>query len=320
MKMLKYTTALQSGRSMMEMLGVLAVIGVLSIGGIAGYSYGMDKYRANTIINDVNLRAIDLIAQANRGGDLSLSEWPAKTAGNYDIGLEVDTATNTTEGGVFVDGVPNSICEIIGDNLNTLDIDLTVNGTDYVSGNCSKMNKIVFYYNAVSGLINNNDAGQTDEDVKELNPDLYCITDLQCYGTGGEGYCGWCGSCVDNQCVYEEGCINGCSKSPMCGDIEYGYWDYSNSVCVEGCPEYDYCQRYGRGCGYGCNADGTNCREGSCVDECADGWTWGFVAFPDSSPGGNYGCWKDNIGCVKGRGCYDTNGNRVSDFREESIK
>ena len=30
-------TKLESGRSMVEMLGVLAIIGVLSIGGIAGY-------------------------------------------------------------------------------------------------------------------------------------------------------------------------------------------------------------------------------------------------------------------------------------------
>lgn len=56
------------------MLGTLAIVGVLSIGGIVGYSYGMDKYRANTIMNDVNLRAVDLIAQVNRGGDISLSE------------------------------------------------------------------------------------------------------------------------------------------------------------------------------------------------------------------------------------------------------
>ena len=28
----------ESGRSMIEMLGVLAIIGVLSVGGIAGYS------------------------------------------------------------------------------------------------------------------------------------------------------------------------------------------------------------------------------------------------------------------------------------------
>ncbi len=44
----------ESGRSMVEMLGVLAVIGVLSIGGIAGYSYGMDKYRANELTNTGN--------------------------------------------------------------------------------------------------------------------------------------------------------------------------------------------------------------------------------------------------------------------------
>lgn len=37
----------QSGRSMIEMLGVLAIIGVLSIGGIAGYSKAMHKHKMN---------------------------------------------------------------------------------------------------------------------------------------------------------------------------------------------------------------------------------------------------------------------------------
>ena len=35
------------GRSMVEMLGVLAIIGVLSVGAIAGYSKAMFKYRLN---------------------------------------------------------------------------------------------------------------------------------------------------------------------------------------------------------------------------------------------------------------------------------
>lgn len=35
----------QSGRSMVEMLGVLAIIGVLSIGGISGYSKAMAKFK-----------------------------------------------------------------------------------------------------------------------------------------------------------------------------------------------------------------------------------------------------------------------------------
>ena len=44
----------ESGRSMVEMLGVLAIIGVLSIGGIAGYTMAMNRYRANEIIDMAN--------------------------------------------------------------------------------------------------------------------------------------------------------------------------------------------------------------------------------------------------------------------------
>ena len=41
----------QSGRSMVEMLGVLAIIGVLSVGGIAGYSLSMRRHRANQVVD-----------------------------------------------------------------------------------------------------------------------------------------------------------------------------------------------------------------------------------------------------------------------------
>ena len=43
----------QSGRSMIEMLGVLAIIGVLSVGGLVGYSKAIDRYRINETINQV---------------------------------------------------------------------------------------------------------------------------------------------------------------------------------------------------------------------------------------------------------------------------
>lgn len=43
----------QYGRSMIEMLGVLAIIGVLSVGGIAGYSKAMMKFKVNKWLNDV---------------------------------------------------------------------------------------------------------------------------------------------------------------------------------------------------------------------------------------------------------------------------
>ena len=136
---------------MVEMLGTLAIIGVLSIGGIMGYSYAVDKHRANEILNDVNLRAIDLIAQVNRGGDLSLAEWPTTTGSDYNIGLETNSATNTTKGGIFVDKVPQRICEIIADDLLPTGILLSIDGEDYVSGSCGETNKMVFFYDAVTG-------------------------------------------------------------------------------------------------------------------------------------------------------------------------
>ena len=45
----------QSGRSMIEMLGVLAIIGVLSVGGIAGYSKAMAKYKQNKLGDQVSM-------------------------------------------------------------------------------------------------------------------------------------------------------------------------------------------------------------------------------------------------------------------------
>ena len=42
------------GRSMIEMLGVLAIIGVLSVGGIAGYSSAMEKWKLNETLVGYN--------------------------------------------------------------------------------------------------------------------------------------------------------------------------------------------------------------------------------------------------------------------------
>lgn len=50
----------QSGRSMVEMLGVLAIIGVLSVGGITGYRYAMDQYHTNQALRLVDLFALSV--------------------------------------------------------------------------------------------------------------------------------------------------------------------------------------------------------------------------------------------------------------------
>lgn len=55
----------QYGRSMIEMLGVLAIIGVMSVGGIAGYSKAMNKFKTNSTVElmqtmAANIRSVTL--------------------------------------------------------------------------------------------------------------------------------------------------------------------------------------------------------------------------------------------------------------------
>ena len=76
----------QSGRSMIEMLGVLAIIGVLSVGGIAGYSKAMNKFKTNQVADQVSMLIANIktmYAQQNSYEGLS-----NKTA--VDMGLVPD--------------------------------------------------------------------------------------------------------------------------------------------------------------------------------------------------------------------------------------
>ena len=61
----------EQGRSMVEMLGVLAIIGVLSIGGIAGYTMAMNRYKANQILD----LASKLSIMAQTGAESNPDNW-----------------------------------------------------------------------------------------------------------------------------------------------------------------------------------------------------------------------------------------------------
>ena len=50
----------QSGRSMVEMLGVLAIIGVLSVGGISGYSKAMAKFKLTKAQDQLSMMLMNI--------------------------------------------------------------------------------------------------------------------------------------------------------------------------------------------------------------------------------------------------------------------
>ena len=66
--MTTYIKQAQSGRSMIEMLGVLAIVGVLSAGGIAGYSMAMQSYKTTALIEKINLIATQTRNLYKKGG------------------------------------------------------------------------------------------------------------------------------------------------------------------------------------------------------------------------------------------------------------
>ncbi len=65
----------ESGRSMVEMLGVLAIIGVLSAGALKGYSDAMFKHKVNQTIDIFSraLQRVQELEQTNLGDDFKIN-------------------------------------------------------------------------------------------------------------------------------------------------------------------------------------------------------------------------------------------------------
>ena len=102
----------ESGRSMIEMLGVLAIVGVLSIGGIAGYSKAMAKYKVNKTLDQVSMLITNVrTAFGNQSSYAGLTTENAiayEIAGN-DLSLgSADTLTNAFNGEVTVDALADA--------------------------------------------------------------------------------------------------------------------------------------------------------------------------------------------------------------------
>ncbi len=49
----QHTKETESGRTMLEMLGVLAIMGIITYGAIAGINYGMSSYKINQTYSEV---------------------------------------------------------------------------------------------------------------------------------------------------------------------------------------------------------------------------------------------------------------------------
>ncbi len=94
----------ENGRSMIEMLGVLAIIGVLSVGGIAGYSKAMEKFKINKLSHEYSDFIFSLIQYApNFQKDL----FDSQSLRDISQNLNIMPKTWTTSGAYFIDSYKN---------------------------------------------------------------------------------------------------------------------------------------------------------------------------------------------------------------------
>ena len=146
----------QSGRSMVEMLGVLAIVGVLSIGGVVGYSHAIDKKSANEILNNVSLGYVIAHTQYFNKNAINLSELSSKSG-----------ISNTISGGILEAGMNgfyiqvNDVSQSVCDILKTTQYGTMMSVNDLYLGEsseCSQDNIVYFVFKMNSGWCANFDA------------------------------------------------------------------------------------------------------------------------------------------------------------------
>ena len=267
----------QSGRSMVEIIGVLAVIGVLSIGGIAGYSYGMDKYRANETVNDIMLRATDLLTQANQGHtELSLAEWE-----NEDTIYPIGNADYANDGSVMLDAgtesnpIPKRVCELIFDDVFPHTVQIDTNAVRGVSNAaCGDNNVMTFYFDPT---------GAGPAKCEPACEEGAVCDNGECFKTGKMD--GWPGL-IGSSCTTDEDCQIGYTGTNCA-------YCYQKKYCAikESSRHADCTLSNGTAglCTYGkCIAKGCTDTNNTCTGKyqyCASPNTSAYEAFPEGETG-----------------------------------
>ncbi len=192
----------EQGRSMVEMLGTLAIMGVLSVGAVAGYRYAITKYQANETFNELKRRVVIHSQQAMVGATLDQTEMGEYTTLGYPIDV-YDTGKGSFE--LFLQDMDKDLCDALIKANWTLPIQTRVN--DLLGGSCQdEGNTLTFQFQTtMSG----------------------CTSDDECL----------CGTCVNGKC--ESSCPTGevCAKEfetgaygchPVEGLVDNTHCDYPN--------------------------------------------------------------------------------------------
>jgi len=182
---------LQFGRSMIEMLGVLAIIGVMSIGGIVLYRRAVNNHQANVILDDVNRLAFVILEsnQAFQTNDFMDEDFIDSVPYTGTYNLDAFMAAGG-QFGIVVTNVPKGVCESLvpkaaveykvrvmpGSEERYSVSQMSNIGTIYDSFHkdiCNDTNDVVLYFGDTSAQCNKPDEG---EDYTK------CLSNADCCG------------------------------------------------------------------------------------------------------------------------------------------
>ncbi len=137
---------------MVEMLGVLAIIGVLSIGGIAGYSSAMKQKEANDFMYQINLFAPDLIRLVKNGADANKLSDYLNDSNEFDkfeskyaptSGVAVSTSNSEIILTIMDTGLKKDVCDTLSKYAPTSENGYAIYLTDF---SCESFGSLVMIH------------------------------------------------------------------------------------------------------------------------------------------------------------------------------
>ncbi len=147
--MKNFQKQIQSGRTMVEMIAVICLMALLSLGGIAGYRTAYNSYRANAVIDIVLQGKIAIETNKRNSSKETLQIYAEKTSLNCPSGSCADMRLSGnnkifTLSSMETNGVCEKIVEKFGGNAgNKTELDklgITVSPTSCGQASSIKMN------------------------------------------------------------------------------------------------------------------------------------------------------------------------------------
>ena len=206
----------QSGRSMVEMLGVLSIISVLSVGGINAYSTAIKKHKANELLKQASMHAVEVSSQIMSGKEpTGLSDFGTSIA----IRLNTTNLNGKTTFKLILSDIDGDVCEQLKSMKGGMVRDATCDGTTAT---------LTYYKNLATNDVEGAKS-PTNEKVDIACKDVECEEGQECIG-------GSCAS-ITGECSNNSDCTSWCDAN----NYEKCYCSITATPIENPEENYDHC-------------------------------------------------------------------------------